>query len=34
VEFGLELMAIVGSHLADAERKSVDNGIDEVIAFD
>jgi hypothetical protein len=30
VELGLELMAIVRSHLADAEREFVDDGIDEV----
>ena len=30
VEFGLELMAIVGSDFADAERELVDDVIDEV----
>jgi hypothetical protein len=30
VEFGLELMAVVRSHLADAEREFVDDGVDEV----
>ena len=35
VELGLELMAVVRSHLADAEWEFVDDGVDEVsIAFD
>ena len=30
VELGLEFMAVVRSHLADAEREFLDDGVDEV----